>query len=549
MGNQQDTPRSPYPTRVQLSHDRRMKALIVGAGPGGLAAAINLAGIGANVTVIEKEAVPGGRMRGLTFGEGGAYQVDTGPSIMQLPQLIERIFRRSGLRIEDYVTLKRLDTNTRVHFWDGTYLDTTWDQPRTQAEVERLTPGKGDAYARWFRANREKYAVAYGTFMAHLADSLAYYSPRRLAPTLRFKPWQTLYGHLDESFHDDRLSYAFSYPSKYLGLHPTTCSSVFSVIPYLELEFGVWHVMGGFRALSRAMMKAAEDLGATFRLSSAVKRVLIENRRAVGVELESGERVLADVVVINADLPYAATTLIDERWRYGTRLSNRALEHSKYSCSTFMLYLGLDKVYDQLPHHLIYLSNAARRTDRAALEDRDPDLLDPPFYVLNPQVTDPDGAPAGHSCLYVLVPTPNTARNHDFKTIKAELERKVPGWLAKVGMRDVAQHIRAQVTIHAEHWRDDFNVYRGAVFNLSHTWLQLGPLRPKVRSPHVEALYWVGGGTHPGSGLLTIMESANIAANYLSQQMGKGPLKEWPHVPPPGSMPFSHDLPAVHRTS
>lgn len=137
-----------------------MKVLVVGAGPGGLSAAINLAGIGANVAVIEKEAVPGGRMRGLTFGEGGAYQVDTGPSIMQLPQLLERIFRRSGLRIEDYVTLKRLDVNTRVHFWDDTHLDTTWDQPRMEAEIERLTPGKGDAYRRWFLANRDKYAVA-----------------------------------------------------------------------------------------------------------------------------------------------------------------------------------------------------------------------------------------------------------------------------------------------------------------------------------------------------------------------------------------------------
>jgi phytoene desaturase len=364
-----------------------MKTLIIGAGPGGLAVAVNLAGLGAHVVVVEKEAVPGGRMRGLTFGSQGEYRVDTGPSIMQLPQLLERIFRRSGLRIEDYVTLQRLDVNTRVCFWDGTHLDTTWDQPGMQAEVERLVPGKGGAYRRWFLANREKYAVAHGMFMAHPADSLAYYAPLRLLPAARFKPWQTLYAHLDETFHDDRLTYAFSYPSKYLGLHPTTCSSVFSIIPYLELEFGVWHVMGGFQALAQGMMKAAQDLGAEFRMSSPVARVLVENQRAVGVELESGEKLVADVVVVNADLPYAATTLIDERWRRGTRLSDQALGRAKYSCSTFMLYLGLDTVYRDLPHHLIYLSNAARRTDRDALEDRYPNLDDPPFCVLNPHVT------------------------------------------------------------------------------------------------------------------------------------------------------------------
>ncbi len=518
-----------------------MKALIVGAGPGGLCAAVNLAGLGAEVTVVEKEAIPGGRMRGVTLGEQGEYQVDTGPSIMQLPQLLERIFRRSGLRVEEYVSLQRLDVNTRIHFWDGTRLDTTWDQARMEAEVERLSPGRAGAYRRWFQESREKYGVAYGTFMAHPADSLGYYSPLRLLPTLKFKPWQTLYAHLDENFHDDRLSYAFSYPSKYLGLHPTTCSSVFSVIPYLELEFGVWHVLGGFRALARGMTKAAQDLGSQFRMSTPVRRVLVENGRARGVELVSGEELLSDIVVVNADLPYAATTLIDEQWLAGTRLSRSALGRAKFSCSTFMLYLGLDTVYSDLPHHLIYLSEAARRTDRDALEDRYPNLDDPPFYVVNPSVTDPAGAPPGHSVIYVLIPTPNTANGHDFRHIQAELEKKVPGWLEKVGLKEVSKHIRAQASFTAETWRDDFNVHRGAVFNLSHTWLQLGPLRPKVQSPDIDGLYWVGGGTHPGSGLLTIMESANIAADYLSRRMGRGALTEWPHTPPPGSLPMSEN--------
>lgn len=524
-----------------------MKILIVGAGPGGLSAALNLAGLGADVTVVEKEAKPGGRMRGLTFGERGEYQVDTGPSIMQLPQVLERMFRRANLRIEDYLQLVRLPENTRVHFWDGTHLDTHWDQQKMRAEVERLKPGLGEAYERWFLESREKYKVAYGTFMAHPADSLGYYNPLRLLPAAKFKPWQTLYKHLDETFHDDRLSYAFSYPSKYLGLHPTTCSSVFSVIPFLELEFGVWHVLGGFRALAAGMKKAAEDLGAKFRMSAPVTRVLVENGRAVGVELQSGERLFADAVVVNADLPYAARTLVDESWRKGTRLSNEALQKAKYSCSTFMLYLGLDTVYRELPHHLIYLSNGARRTDRDALEDRSADLEDPPFYVVNPNVTDPAGAPAGHSAIYVLVPTPNTHGAHDWKRLEAELTKKVPGWLEKVGMKDVASHIKAQVAFTAETWRDDFNVHRGAVFNLSHTWLQLGPLRPKVRSPNVENLFWVGGGTHPGSGLLTIMESANIAANYVSEKMGRGPLAGWPYVPPEGTLPTSEGMPPVIR--
>ena len=507
-----------------------MRVIIVGAGPGGLTAAINLAGLGFDVTVLEKESIPGGRMRGTTLD--GGYQLDTGPTILQLPGVLEQVFRRAGKKLADYVTLQPLDPNTRIHFWDGSQLDTFGDERRMRESAAKLDPKLGDAFDAWMTEAKEKYTVAYEKFICTSADTLGYYAPWRLASTLKFKPWQSLYTHLDSFFHDDRLNYAFSYPSKYLGLHPTTCSSVFSVIPFLELAFGVWHVQGGFRALSRGMQKCAEDLGATFRFNAAVAHLEVTNGTTTGVTLESGERLEADAVVINADLPAAAQKLIDPAWREGSRLSDKSLEKAKYSCSTFMLYLGLDTVYRELPHHLIYLSNAARRTDRAAIEDDEIDLSDPPFYACNPTPSDPSGAPAGHSTLYVLVPTPNTARPVDWKAAEAELTRKIPAWLEKVGMRDVAKHIVSQKAVTAETWRDEFSVFRGAVFNLSHTWLQLGPLRPKVKSPHVKNLYWVGGGTHPGSGLLTIMESANIAADFLAKQAGKPSLPGWPYTPP-----------------
>lgn len=509
-----------------------MRVIVVGAGPGGLAAAINLAGQGLQVQVVEKDAVPGGRMKGLTFGERGEYQVDTGPSILQLPGLLESLFTRAGKRLADYVDLAPVQPNTRIHFWDGTHLDTWRDPARMEAELARFGADKPAAFRKWMAESRQKYGVAYEKFIATRADSLGYYAPWRLAPTLRFKPWQSLYRQLDDAFGDDRISYALSYPSKYLGLHPTTCSSVFSVIPFIELAFGVWHVRGGFRELARGMQRCAEDLGASFRFSSPVARLAMEGGSARGVVLQSGETLEADAVVVNADLPWAAQNLVDPELRKGSRVSDAALQKASYSCSTFMLYLGLDRSYRELPHHLIYLSDAARRTDRDALQDRSLDLDDPPFYVCNPSATDPGGAPEGHSTLYVLVPTPNTSREVDWEQAKRELTARVPGWLEKVGLRDVARHVRAQRAFTAETWRDDFNVYRGAVFNLSHTWTQLGPLRPRVREPRLPGVYWVGGGTHPGSGLLTIFESANIAADYLVREAGGAGLPEWPHVVP-----------------
>ncbi len=508
-------------------------ALVVGAGPGGLAAAINLAGLGLEVTVIEKESVPGGRMRGLSFD---GYEVDTGPTILQLPQVIDAIVTRAGRRLSDFVKLVPVDPNTRIHFWDDTHLDTSSDAQTMKASLAALDPKHPAAFDRWMKEATDKYRLAYEKFICTHADSLAYYAPWRLLDFVRFKPWQSLYQQLDASFHDDRVSYALSYPSKYLGLHPTTCSSVFSVIPFLELEFGVWHVVGGFRALSKGLQACAESLGARFKFSSAVDEVLVDGGRVSGVRLKGGEIVSADVTVINADLPYAATKLIRPALREGTRLSDKTLENAKYSCSTFMLYLGLDRTYDELPHHVIRLSEAARRTDSAALEDRHLDLDDPPFYVCNPTPTErragsSAGAPDGHSTLYVLVPTPNTEHHDDWVAATKALEQRIPRWLERVGFKDVARHVRASRSFTAQTWRDDFNVFRGAVFNLSHTWKQLGPLRPKVKSPDFDDLYWVGGGTHPGSGLLTIMESANIAADHIAKTLGAPGLRNWPYVP------------------
>jgi len=152
--------------------------------------------------------------------------------------------------------------------------------------------------------------------------------------------------------------------------------------------------------------------------------------------------------------------------------------------------------------------------------------------VCNPTVADRSGAPDGHSTLYLLVPTPNTGVSHDWQDIAQRLTAKIPALLARAGFTDVEKHIRAQRVWAAPAWRDDFNVFRGAIFNLAHTRDQVGPMRPPVRCKRPSGLYWVGGGTHPGSGLMTILESANLAADYILEDGGRGRLPGWPYVPP-----------------
>lgn len=492
----------------------QIDVIVVGAGPGGLASAILLAGTGLRVAVVERKDVPGGRMGRL---EEDGFAWDTGPTILQLPQVLQQIFERAGLRFRDYVTLDPVEPNTRVHFWDGTHLDTWHDQEKNRAEWARLVPGGAARFDRFFREHTDKYRIAYDRFIGHDADSaLSYFNPLRLFPAAKFKPWESLYTSLMKTLGDERLVYAMSYPSKYLGLHPTTCSSVFSVVPFLELAFGVFHPRGGFRALADAMARATTDLGGSIRYGSGVKRILVERGQACGVELESGERIRSRYVVVNADWADASRRLLSAEDR-----SPPDVETRRYSCSTFMLYLGLDRRYDHVPHHSICLTNGARRTDRAALTDAALDEVDAPFYVCNPSVTDPSGAPPGCSTLYVLVPSPNTSQAVDWAARATPFAERIVDRLGLVGLDGIKDHIRVQKVFTAETWRDDFRVFRGAVFNLSHGWTQLGPFRPKSRDRDVDGLYWVGGGTHPGSGLLTIFESANLAAAAIAKERGR----------------------------
>ncbi|HEY9621981.1 MAG TPA: phytoene desaturase family protein [Crinalium sp.] len=488
---------------------------IVGAGPGGLATAIRLAGLGYQVQIFEASDRVGGRMRGF---EVGPYAFDTGPTILQLPHLYEDLFREAGLRFSDYMQLKRLEPYTRLRFWDDTQLNLTSDRDAFKAQLATMRPDLPQAFDRWYAEHIRKYEAGYKPYLGSPVRPLwGYLRPNELAAMLSFRPWESLYEHFWQFFKDDRLVYALSYPSKYLGMHPTVAASVFSLIPYLEFAEGVWHPMGGFRALAQAMGKAAEDLGVTIHLNSPVKQIWIEQKQVRGIELETGDRIPTDAVVVNADFAYAMQHLMPESAR--GRYSDRQLDRMKFSCSTFMLYLGINRRYDDLPHHQIYLSEHIRRRDRPWVDDSALDEDDPPFYVCNPTITDPGNAPAGHSTLFVLVPIPNTSYGVDWETKQKSYRNLIIQRLPLLGYDQIESHIMTERCYTATTWRDDYRVHLGAVFNLSHNWGQLGPFRPPIRSTDVNRLYWIGGAVHPGSGLLTILEASRSAAVFLQEDL------------------------------
>ncbi len=489
--------------------------IIVGAGPGGLATAMRLAAAGYQVEIFEAEDRVGGRMRGFS---DGPYAFDTGPTILQVPHVYDQLFAECGLRREEYIRFQQVLPNTRIAFWDGTHLDLTSDLADFKRQLAAFGPGLPAAFDRWYADHIAKNAAGYGPYLGTpVRPALGYLRPREVAAALPFRPWESLLAHYRRYFGDERVAYALAYQAKYLGMHPSRCSSVFSLVTWLEFAYGIWHPEGGFRALAQALGRAAEELGATIHLRQPIRRVWVEGGRARGVELPDGERVPADLVVVNADFGYAVRHLLPEAAR--GRYTDRKLSRMHFSCSTFMLYLGVDRRWEDLPHHQLYLSGHIRRQQRPYVDDSALDESDPPFYVCNPTILDPTNAPAGHSTLFVLVPVPNTAHPVDWAAKRQAYRDLIVSRLPLLGYDGVAQHIRAETAYTAETWRDAYNVHLGAVFNLTHSWRQLGPLRPHIRSDAVRGLYFIGGAVHPGSGLLTILEAARSAVHFIGEDM------------------------------
>ncbi|MBD2255359.1 phytoene desaturase family protein [Nostoc parmelioides] len=489
------------------------KVAIVGAGPGGLATAIRLAGLGYQVEIFEAAERVGGRMRGF---EVDSYAFDTGPTILQLPHLYKELFEEAGLNFADYVQLKRLEPYTRLKFWDGTQLDITSDLQSFKTQLATLRSDLPLAFDRWYSEHIRKYELGYKPYLAGPARSIfGYLRPDELMKFLSFRPWENLYQHFWRFFQDERLVYALSYPSKYLGMHPTVASSVFSLIPFLEFSQGVWHPVGGFRALAQGLANAAQDLGVKIHLHSPVHQIWIEQGRVRGLELADGSRHQFDAVVINADFAYAVRHLLPTSAR--GRYTDNKLGQMLFSCSTFMLYLGINRRYEDLPHHQIYLSDNIRRLERPWVDDSALDETDPPFYVCNPSIIDPSNAPSGHSTLFVLVPIPNTSYAVDWDIKQKSYTDFILKRLHLLGYHNIEQHIVTQRSYTAKTWLDDYRVHLGAVFNLSHNLTQLGPFRPPIRSENIAGLYWIGGAVHPGSGLLTILEASRSAAGFIHQ--------------------------------
>ena len=504
-----------------IGAQRQRRVGIVGAGPGGLAAAMLLRQAGADVTVYERHPAVGGRSATITANSpDGEFRFDMGPTFFLYPRVLSDIFAACGYDLDREIELIRLDPQYHLVFEAGGEIQATGDMTRLAEEVARFSPADAAALPRFMADNRAKLAAFRPILEAPFNGPRDLVRPHMLRSLKLMRPHRTVDSDLASYFSDERVRLAFSFQAKYLGMSPFKCPSLFTILSFMEYEFGVYHPRGGCGAVMTAMERIAREMGVQFQLGEPVQEILFEGRRATGVRTKAGPAQF-DALVINADFAQTMTTLVPDRLR--RRWTDRKLAGKKFSCSTFMLYLGIKGELPDLAHHTIYLSKDYRRNVQEIEEGLVPPG-EPSFYVQNACVTDPALAPPGYSTLYILVPVGNrVGEGVDWAAEQTKYRALALQRLERLGVHDIEKRIVFEKVMTPTDWEADLNVFRGATFNLAHSLRQMLHFRPRNRFEDLDGVYLVGGGTHPGSGLPVIFESARITSRLLADDLGLQP--------------------------
>lgn len=489
----------------------RDQVLIIGAGPGGLASALLLAAAGLRVRILERLPRVGGRTSAI---EAEGFKFDLGPTFFLYPRVLEEIFKSAGRDLHSEVEMVRLDPHYRIAFGAGGHIDCGPDVAEMERAIAALAPADAPGFARFLAENRRKLADFQPCLEKPFLGWRDVLNLRmaKLLPMLR--PHLSIDAYLKRYFADPRVRLAFSFQSKYLGMSPFRCPSLFSILSYLEYEYGVWHPIGGCNAITAAMSRVARDMGVEIHLDEPVEDLLFEGRKVVGARTAQGEY-RADSVVVNADFARAAQQLIPDRLR--RRWTDRRIAGKRFSCSTFMMYLGVEGRLDA-PHHTIHIARDYER-NLDEIENRHVLSDDPSFYVQNASVTDPTLAPPGMSTIYVLAPVTHQHPNVDWTKETPRFRKLLLQKLAEAGHEDLERRTRFERVVTPADWESKMEIHKGATFNLSHNLAQLLHLRPRNRFEDIDGMYLVGGGTHPGSGLPVIFESARITSRLLLEDI------------------------------
>ena len=483
-------------------------AIVIGAGFGGLAAAIRLSCKGYRVQVLDKLDAPGGRayvhrQDGFTF--------DAGPTIITAPHLLQELWTLCGRNFDDDITLQRMEPFYRLRFDDGSWFDYSGDEETMRREIERFNPDDLPGYERFVEAADQACKLGFEELghksFNRISDLLA-----ALPSMVRMQAWESLYAMVARHIRDPKLRIVFSFHPLLIGGNPFSVTRVYSLINTLERRWGVHWAMGGTGALVQGLVKLLAGRGVDIRLNTPVTQIRVEHGRATGVVLGNGKVLDADIVVSNGDAAWTYRNLIAPQQR--PHWTNRRIASRKYSMSLFVWYFGTNRRWDEVPHHMIMLGPRYKEL----LDDMFKKLKladDYSLYLHRPSATDPNVAPPGCDAFYVLAPVPHLGSGTDWQREAEAYRQKIQRTLEETVLPGLGEHIVTSRITTPQDFHDRLWSYQGAAFGMEPVLLQSAWFRPHNHSEDVRNLYMVGASTHPGAGVPGVLMSARAMAESV----------------------------------
>ncbi|EOF55951.1 phytoene desaturase [Enterococcus hirae EnGen0127] len=488
------------------------KIIVIGAGVAGLSAAVRLQKLGYEVTLYEKDRQVGGKMNQI---KTAGFTFDLGPTIVMMPEIYREVFEFCGKDPDDYIPMKKVDPMLKLYFNKEEPIEFSNDLIELTKTLENISPEDTQGYFAFLADIYQRYTIAKEAFiMKSFRGFWDFYNPKSLWAGIRLRTFSDAYTSISKFVKDDRLRKSLAFQTLYIGVSPYQGPSLYTIIPMIELFYGVYFIEGGMYTLATSLARLFEELGGKIVYETSVDEILIDNKIAKGIRIGK-EQVMADAIVCGADFPYAMKELIpDERKR--EKYTNKKIAKFEYSCSCFLMYLGLDKKYPEEHLHSIYFAEDFKQNvddlfERGNLPD------DPSFYLYRPSLMDDSLAPGGQESLYVLVPVPELSKYEKWteQTMQAYRQKIIRLLKEKTIFKDIDEHIVSETLITPKDFSERFNAYNGATFGLKPTLKQSNYYRPHNKFSAAENLYFCGSSTHPGAGVPIVMQSAKLAVEEL----------------------------------
>lgn len=492
--------------------EKMEKIVVIGAGVAGLSAAVRLQKLGYNVHLYEKETQVGGKMnqikqKGFTF--------DIGPTIVMMPEIYQEIFRFCKREPEEYIPMKKVEPMLELFFREDAPLLFSSDLTELTKTLEAISEEEAQGYFHFLADIYKRYTIAKKHFITQSFRGFwDFYNPKSLYAGLRLRTFNDAYSSISKFVKDDRLRKSLAFQTLYIGVSPYQGPSLYTMIPMIELFYGIHFIKGGMYTLATSLDRLFAELGGKRHYATPVEEIVIENKVTTGIKV-NGEFVAVDAVVCGADFPYAMEKLIPDENKRG-KYSNKKIAAMDYSCSCFLLYLGLDKKYPESTLHSIYFADDFKKNiddlfDNGVLPS------DPSFYLYRPSLMDETLAPKGQEGLYVLVPVPELSKYQDWspKATKGFRDQIIHLIKERSVFNDIDEHIVMEACYTPKEFGQKFNAYYGATFGLKPTLAQSNYYRPHNKFDYADRLYFCGSSVHPGAGVPIVMQSAKLAVEEL----------------------------------